>query len=269
MKPLYILKIGGSVVTLKDHPGFSVRKELLDKVADSLLLARKKGKFDLILIHGAGALGHSLAKEYGLDKGVGKSARKMHGALLSRNANQKLDNAICEIFNTKGLPVAPVHTASVIIQKNALISKFETGMIKEALEKNLIPVMYGDMVFDTKLGMSVCSGDAIAPFLAKKFGARKIFFASDIAGVFTNDPHFHKDASLIEEISLQEITSNAKLSGSHNVDVTGGLWGKIKKMESLKKTNVEFVEIFNGLEEGNYLKALTGKKFPHTKIHIK
>ena len=84
MKPLYILKIGGSVATYKNRPGFSVRSSLLKKIAISIREAQKKENFDLILIHGAGAAGHQLAKQYGLQRGTGKNQKKMHGAFLCR-----------------------------------------------------------------------------------------------------------------------------------------------------------------------------------------
>jgi isopentenyl phosphate kinase len=127
------------------------------------------------------------------------------------------------------------------------------------------------MVFDEKLDMSICSGDAIAPYLAKKLGAEKIFFASDIDGIFDQDPHLQKDAKLIEKINLNKIKNNnkIKLTDSHNVDVTGGLSGKIKNIDLKHNISLKSVEIFNGLKYENYEKIILGKKFPHTFIKIK
>jgi len=266
MKPLYIMKIGGSVVTYKNRPGYSVRRVLLGKIARAIRSAKKKKDFDLVLIHGAGALGHSLAHQYDLKNGVGKDAKKWQGAFLSRRANQRLDLAIADIFVSEGLPVVAVHTASVITQNDKKIAHFDTEAVKKALKSKCIPLLYGDMVFDAKLGMSICSGDAIAPYLALELGARKIFFASDIVGVLTKDPYVHADAKLVETVSLGRVQGNMVVSESHNVDVTGGLSGKMKKLEMLHGSSVKSVEIFNGLDEENYKKILLGDDFPHTKI---
>lgn len=265
MKPTYILKIGGSVATYKNKKTFSIRRTLLKNVAREIFAAKKQKDFNLIIIHGAGGLGHFLAKEYGLKEGTKTDKKKIYGALLSRNANQKLDNAIVEIFVQEGLQAAPVHTASVIVQNNHQIDFFETSLIDEAFANDYIPVLYGDMVFDKKLGMTICSGDAIAPYLANVFSANKIFFASDVDGVFDKDPYLHRDAKLLEFLNFAEIEKSLKKSESHNIDATGGLYGKIKKINLLDK-KIESVEIFNGFSAKNYHKILLSKKFKHTKI---
>ena len=270
MKPLYILKIGGSVATFKDRPGFSVRKRLLKKIALAIKKAKAKKDFDLILIHGAGAGGHQLAKKYDLKSGTNGDDKKFKGSLLSCNENQKLNNAIFEIFIACDVRIFPVHTASTIIQKNKKINYCDTKIIEKALKNNGVPLLYGEMVFDEELEMSICSGDAIAPFLAKKLGAQKILFASDIDGIFDKDPHLFKNAKLIENIKLNEILSNKKIeiTGSHSVDVTGGLFGKIKSLDVNHIKSLKSVEIFNGLQEKNYENILLNKKFSHTCIKI-
>lgn len=253
-------------MTYKDRSGFSVRKLLLKKIADSIKAAQKKGKFELILIHGAGAAGHQLAHKYNLQKGTGKNEEKRHGAFLSRFENQKLNIAVAEALFKGGLKIVSVHTASTIIQKNKKISHCDLKTIKKPMVEGYIPLLYGEMVFDDEFGMSICSGDAIAPYLAKKLSAQKIFFASDTEGIFDKDPHISKNATLIEEISLKDVKNKARLSTSHNVDATDGMRGKIKNIESLLKNSTKTVEIFNGLKPEYYKKVFLGEKFPHTVI---
>jgi isopentenyl phosphate kinase len=266
MKNIYILKIGGSVITDKQGSRLSIRKKLLEQIASSIKLAKEKNNFKLILIHGAGSFGHLLAKEYELATGTGKNEKKIKGAILSRISNQKLNGIFTQTFFSQGLNIAAVHTASVILQKNKKIEKFNLENIKQALEKNYIPVLYGDMVFDEKLGMSICSGDNIGAYLAKKLKAERIFFASDIDGVFDSDPHFNKNAKLLEEIDLKNIYKKSKLSKSHSIDTTGGLLGKVESLSELKNSKVRSVEIFNGFKPDNYEKVFLNKKFPHTTI---
>lgn len=267
MKPLYILKIGGSIVTFKHKKGVSIRVALLKKIADSIKKSQKIRNFNLILIHGAGAGGHQLAKKYELEAGAEKDDKKWYGSFISRVVNQHLNNSILEIFVKKGIRAVTVNTSSVVIQEGKKIKKINLEIIKEALLQNCIPVLYGEMVFDRKLGMTICSGDAIAPYLANKFKAKKIFFASDIDGIFSKDPHLNKDAKLIEKINIKEIDKKVNLTHSHNIDVTGGLLGKIEKIKSTARfKSLELIEIFNGFEAENYTNIFLGNKFKHTSI---
>ena len=265
---LYIIKIGGSVATHKNRKGASVRRKLLLKIAQEIKKTKKQGEFNLILIHGAGAGGHQIARKYKLASGTLGNKNKIRGSLLSSVANQKLNNSIFDIFYSGGLNVYPIHTASTIIQKNKIIDFVELALIKKALANNFIPILYGEMVFDEELGMSICSGDAIAPYLAKKLKARKVFFASDIDGIFSEDPHKNKKAKLIEKINLKEINKKVSLGKSHNTDVTGGLMGKVRQITNEYDDHLESIEIFNGLNPINYRKVILGEDFSHTIIEI-
>lgn len=268
MKELYILKIGGSIATDKEGAKLLVRKELLGQIGKQIRNAQKEGNFDLILIHGAGSFGHLLAQKYALKTGTGKDEKKIHGSLLSRLANQKLNRAVTESFFSAGLRIVPVHTASVIIQHQGRIASFDTEILEMAIAKGYIPLLYGDMVFDKTLGMSICSGDGIGAYLAKKLGAEKIFFASDIDGVFDKDPHLFADARLIEKIRLSDIHSAGNISHSHSIDATGGLGGKISSLAGLHGSSVQSIGIFNGFVAENYSKALRAESFMHTTITL-
>ncbi|MFO7807441.1 MAG: isopentenyl phosphate kinase, partial [Candidatus Moraniibacteriota bacterium] len=223
MKPLYILKIGGSVVTDKGGKGFSVREGLISEIGKEIKSAKEKKDFDLILIHGAGAAGHQLAREYNLVEGTGESKEKIRGALLSQLSNQKLNRKIFEIFLENGLEVTPLHTASTVAQESGEIAEFNLDCLKEALKNNFTPLLYGEMVFDRTKGMTICSGDSIAPYLAGKLDANRILYATDVNGIYTQDPYKNSHAELIEEISYNRIKEKIKLSSSHNIDTTGGL----------------------------------------------
>ena len=266
MKDIYILKIGGSVATDKQGARRSVRKELLFQIAQQIRDAQKKGDFDLILIHGAGSFGHLLAHQYALTKGTGEEEKKIHGALLSRQANQRLNADLTKLFFSAGLKIVPVHTASVITHDKGCITSFDMKALVLAITKGYVPLLYGDMVFDETLGMSICSGDGIGAYLAEKLNATKMFFASDIKGVFDKDPHLFSDAKLIEKIALSNIHSAGNISHSHSIDATGGLGGKISSLAGLHGSTVRSIEIFNGLVPENYSKVLRGESFMHTTI---
>ena len=229
-------------------------RSLLTEIAKDCAAALSVNKnIQLIIIHGAGSAAHQVAKQYQLENGTKNDSMKIEGAQLIHVANQKLNLAIAEIFLNHGVNIAPVHTASVIIQRGGKINKCFYDVIDQALGSNCVPLLYGEIVFDETLGMTICSGDVIAVDLAKKYNASKIVFVSDIDGIFDKDPHVYRDAIIIKSITLDSITTNNKvtLSGSHNVDVTGGLKNKIAVLsgndipKSLKQ-----VVVCNGFSAG-------------------
>jgi isopentenyl phosphate kinase len=269
MKKLYILKIGGSVTTFKNKKAPGIRKKLLSQISQNIAKAKKEKNFDLIIVHGAGSIGHQIAKKYQLSKGANSTPKGWSGSIQCQLANQKHDLEIAQIFIKNQLQISSIHTASIIIQKNKLIKTIFLNTISEAISKNCIPMLYGEMVFDEKLGMTICSGDAIVPYLAKQLNADKIFYASDIDGVFDADPYQNKRAAIINEVCLSNISNLAKLSSSHNLDVTGGLAGKINNLSFLLNSKTKNAEIFNGLHPENYYKILSNQNFSHTSIYLK
>jgi isopentenyl phosphate kinase len=263
MKKTVILKLGGNIVTQKHRDGVLVRRTLLARIAKEIRQSvRQNPGLQLIIIHGAGAAGHQTAKKYHLEKGTSNNPQKIKGALLIREANQKLNLAVSQIFTNSGVYVVPIHTQSIIIQKDGKIASCSYAAIESTINAQFIPILYGEMVFDTTLGMSICSGDIIAIHLAKHFGAEKILFASDVDGIYDKDPHMHKNAKIIRSTSLQNLLSNkdVELSGSHHVDVTGGMRNKIVSItkNGISKTLKEVV-VFNGLKNNAFTKAIAGK----------
>lgn len=258
---LVILKIGGSVVTQKSRKGVFIRRTLLKHIAREIVFVlRHEPSLKLIVVHGAGSAGHQLAKEYDLVQGAGNDAKKWKGSLLIRIANQKLNLAITEIFTSAGLRIVPVHTGSVVVQKDGAPYSFDTQCIDQALSHHCIPLLYGEMVFDTTLGMTICSGDVSMVHLARRYRAERMLYASDVDGVFDADPYVHTHARMIPFITLKDIVKNAQVSvsGSHHVDVTGGLYKKIIMLGDEKlPTNLKKVVLFNGLKKGTFTKAFT------------
>jgi isopentenyl phosphate kinase len=270
MKNIIILKIGGSVLTHKNSKKTIIKKKLLKNTAIEIKKYLDKNKSTrLIIIHGAGQPGHSVAKKYNLASGVFNNKKKIKGALLCNQAIKKLHEEFVNIFVDAGVNIFSVDAASVITQKNKKIINFDTNSIKNLLNKNFIPVLHGQMVPDKTENLSVCSGDTISAYIPIKLKVKKILFASDIDGIFTKDPFKYKDAKLISEISIKDVFNNKKikLSESHSLDVTKGLLGKVESFKNiLTKKQVSQIIIFNGLKKEHYTSALNNEKISSTII---
>ncbi len=264
MVELFILKIGGSVCTEKAKNLCEAKTALIRNIAVEIKIAMEKNKFRLILVHGAGPFGHKLVHDYGINNGV-KTKKQIEGFVKTHNSMLELNKKFIEIFLEEGLLAVPIPPISCIIQSNKKIKKFDTTIIESLLDLNIIPVLHGDMVLDEKLNASVVSGDAIIPFLAKKFNAKKVFFGTDVAGIFTADPRKVSRAKLIEKIhphNFEEVL--LKVSGSSAVDVTGGMRGKLLELKAALGGMDVFV--FDSTKKGNVLNSLIGKKVVGTEI---
>jgi isopentenyl phosphate kinase len=273
MKNILIIKIGGSIITDKSSHELIVHRALLHNIAKELhRYLLKKPRTELIIIHGAGGPGHHIAHQYDLANGTLHDPVKIRAVCDTRLVNQKLNTEICEILLQNDIPVIPAHTGTLITQENKEIVSCNLSIIRSILDSNCVPVLYGEMVHDATLEYSVCSGDTSAAYLAQHLPVEKIFFATDVDGIFDRDPHKFSDAQLISSISLHEIYNDASLSieRSHNTDVTGGLRGKLTAFRSFidRSHTLREIVIFNGTDPKKYHAVLTGATTISTRITL-
>lgn len=268
MKPLYVLKIGGSIITEKDEVHYSkVRTELLQEIFTNLRAPLLHGDFRLILISGAGGHLHHLAHTHALKTGLTGERAQTIGALQTRAACQRLAADIADIALAADIPLCTVQAGAVVEQTQNKISSMHIRSIENALKQDMVPLLGGDIVFDEAFGMSICSGDSTGSQLCSQLPVAKLFFATDVDGVCTTDPKRDPDATLITDVCVSDVQKNYQLESSgHAHDTTDGLRGKVQAFEKLftQTSTLKEVHIFNGLESGNYTKALADTPFPHT-----
>ncbi len=271
IKKTYLLKIGGSVLTLKSASQAKLRHTLATNIGAALARAYDPKKMRLILIHGVGSFGHLHAHTHGLAKGTKDATQKIPLALENNTLNQALSARLANIFQSSHLPVASINTASVAINHAGKLEILTTDAIENALRIGAIPMLHGDMIFDSSWGMSICSGDALIPFLAKKFAVEKIFFASDVDGIFSCDPHKWNEAKFIKETNLDDLLSgkSTTLSGSHHTDVTDGFRGKFGVFQNHSFPHPEEIRVFNGLNPKNFASIFKKSFAIGTRISIK
>ena len=264
------MKLGGSVITEKSRTDYNVRSNLLKEIFSDLKHTQDTGLTPaIILVHGAGGHIHHLAQKYKLRVGTKDDAIKHQNAVSVQETCARLNADITKIAVDAGLQIQTISTHSVIQNNDAQIQHCDVNAIEEVLHDNQTPILYGDMVPDLTLDLSICSGDAVVAHLVKTLGVRRALFASDIDGIFTEDPHTNPKAQLIEEVSLSDLANvSVNISGSHNVDTTGGLKGKLDACSNLFDHNpsLEKIEIFNGLKPENFEKVFAGEPFPHTTV---
>jgi isopentenyl phosphate kinase len=140
-----------------------------------------------------------------------------------------------------------------------------TAAIRAALDANLVPVVYGDVVFDRARGGGIASTEMIFSHLAGILHPRRILLASIERGVFEDYPGRKKLLPIIRTGEWDTIRS--ALEGSIHTDVTGGMLTKIQTMLTLL-LQVEELEafVFSGEGKGNVLRALLGESIEGTRL---
>jgi len=260
MKPLIILKIGGSVITDRQSETPKVNSENLCRVAKEIAEGYNPEKMRLILIHGAGSYGHQIVKRTGIDKGISTERQLVDFAETQRLQNE-LNCIVTEALIKSGLPAIPCQASASAVMDGRKLAAMDTKAIKGFLEIGLIPVLYGVPAYDKQQKCSILSGDEIAPYLAKELKADKIIHGTDVDGIFTADPKKDRNAKLIPTVTKKNFEEVKKsLSGSSVVDVTGGMMKKVSELMAIAEAGIES-QIVNALTGGNVKRVLCGEIF--------
>jgi isopentenyl phosphate kinase len=257
MKKLVFLKLGGSLITDKRTPR-TARVELINRITQEIAEIKKESpKIDLILGHGSGSFGHHSGKKHGTREGV-SSPDKWLGFIEVKHDAAELNNHVMISLKEAGLPAIAFPPSASVLAENRAIQSWDLSPIKSALDKELLPVVYGDVVFDSKLGGTILSTEELFIHLARELKPYKILLAGIDQGVWDDYPDCTK---LIREITPANYPSLlGKIGASDSPDITGGMAAKVSQMLDLisERSNLS-VQIFSGIESGNIKKALSGQ----------
>ena len=257
---LTVLKMGGAAIT--DKRGYQrARPSAIRALAKAAAKALSSGKVKLMIVHGAGSFGHPQVVRYKVGRGV-RTGRDRFGFCKTRESVAKLSAIIMKELLRAGVPAVLLPTCSLVSQRKGRISSFNLEPVRTALRQGFVPVMSGDMVFDSALGGSVCSGDQVISYHCSKLKISRVVFATDVDGIFTADPKKNKKAKLFGCISAQRLQSSKSVEGAKTTDVTRGMRGKVAELASIKSK----VHVANALKPDRIYKLLVGKKAKSTRI---
>ncbi len=267
MKPLVIIKLGGSVITYKESRTPKVRLSVIRRLAKEIAQIVRTGKHRIVLVHGGGSFGHPNVKKFNLHRGMKTAKQKLAYAQTLQNMLD-LNKFVVKSLISRAVLAVSIVPHSFAEQEQGELKSFSVTIIKNALNQGFVPVLFGDGVLDTKWGCSVLSGDTIVSYLARKLKAEKVIFLSDVGGIFEQDPKFNPRAKLIPEVNNRNFKKVLKIlasSGTSKINVTGEMYGKMVaiKRELRKKS----IYIIDGLKDGVLTRVLAGKKIG-TKIHF-
>ena len=256
-----VLKLGGSVITVKERP-FTSNKEAIMRLAEEI---KRSDVENLIVIHGGGSFGHPLAKQYRLREGY-KDSSQIMGFSKTHQAMVTLNKMVVDALLDQNVSAVSLQPSSCIITKSGRIHIMEKRPMVRLLKMGFVPVLYGDVVFDLDLGFSILSGDQLVTTLAELFGSNSVVVGVDVDGLYTADPKDDASAELIQSITLKELEGLKDNIGETKVtDVTGGMLGKIRELIPAVEQGTT-VTIVNAAKQGNIQKALKGESVVGTVI---
>jgi len=252
MKVKVVTKFGGSSITFEKktksieeliiYSEKFVRFKDIERYAKEASLAFMKRKIELFIFHGVRQYGHIAVDVFG----VSPKARKYC---------KFLSDIFVEIFR-RYLPIEQVDLAN-LCKWNEKLKIFEftdyLEKIVQISESGGIPISFGTIVNKIPKGYAIISGDDVFLYTGLMLKVKEGVMYIDVP-VCDKNPKKYKDARPLKVLnSYKNINIDVE-----SFDKTGGLIGKLKKVEILALNGVK-CQIVNAIKKGNVYKSLLGK----------
>ena len=258
-----LLKLGGSLITDKNTP-HTLRADVIHRLAKEIKSAWKTEHMPLIIGHGSGSFGHVPAKKYGTRSGV-HSTTEWRGFAEVHYEATALNRMVTDILREEGLPILSFVPMDNIRTDDGKVTGWDITPILQCLSNHLIPLIFGDTVFDTTRGGTILSTEDLFLYFANIIDEpNRILLAGLEQGIWENFP---ERTHLVKEIAADS-PDNSNILGSASTDVTGGMHEKVRLMKKLvSEGKTESALIFSGEIPGNISGALLSEKAIGTMIH--
>ncbi|KPJ57227.1 hypothetical protein AMJ49_01285 [Parcubacteria bacterium DG_74_2] len=252
MKKLIFIKLGGSLIT--EESPYTLNLSKIREVSSEIHRLRQKMKFNLLIGNGAGSFAHVSAKKFRTAEGY-VDRKSLRGHSIVQDDASRLNRIVVKELIRAGENAISVQPSAAALSINGKIKLFYLEPIKNYLKNNLVPVVFGDVVFDLEKGCAILSTEKIFCYLAKRLKPDKIILMSGVEGVYVYD--FGK--RIIPEINKKNFTEIRQfLKETDKIDVTGGMEHKVIQAIEMSKNGIE-VNIIGG-RKGNLTKCLKGEK---------
>jgi isopentenyl phosphate kinase len=262
MPELVFLKLGGSLITDKTLPYTSRLNKLADLAAQIFTVKQMRPGLSLVLGHGSGSFGHTAAKEYKTREGIAAplcpSASYWRGFAEVWYQASALNRFVMDALHAAGVPSLALAPISAVTASNGQVSSWDLTPLKAALSSGSVPVIYGDVIFDTQRGGTILSTEDLFEHLARNLHPQRILLAGLEGAVWADFPERRLRVEKITPASFNEV--KAGVGASHGADVTGGMESKVRQMLALvQEVPGLTAQIFSGEQPGNVQRVLNGE----------
>ena len=259
---VFVVKLGGALITYKDDyckPNIDIISEFGRVLASRW--SEVQGR--LILVLGGGSYGNAVPHRYNLLDSYGDWQPSDLSLMTVKTF--ELMSLVTEIFRGRGIPCYPFQTSSYLITRNGEPQKFWLEPIKRALSLGQLPVLSGDMVFDSERGFVIVSSDQIPELFVGDLSLERVVMLTNVPGVL----NYLGDSQVISRVGPDDhkfVLDNAR--NSKQLDISGGMRNKVKALLRIANLGVESV-ICDGRNPDVLLQALFEAAPPGTFIEAR
>jgi len=254
-KNLILIKLGGSLITDKNKP-YTARSKTIANLARQIKKAYLEG-FKIVVSHGSGSFGHTSASKYQTAEGI-KGKDGVYGLCIVQQDAIAINRIVNKIFLEIGVPcLSFVPSSFCLARKGKRKAIFARPMI-EAIKREIVPIVFGDVVMDEAQGCCIFSGEVVLDNLSYEF-QRNGFRIIKVIQCGITDGVYDLKGRIIPKITPENFSIIKKaLVGASGTDVTGGMLHKVEESLKMAKQGVK-VWIINGLIKDSLYKSIISK----------
>jgi isopentenyl phosphate kinase len=261
MPDILLLKLGGSLITDKTRPE-EPRLEVIVRLTGEIAHALKASPLRLIVGHGSGSFGHIAAQQSGIATGL-HSADQLPGVSRTQERAAALHRLmIAALIEAGALPFS-IAPSSCLVADAGRPATFSAEPLLLALDRGLLPVIYGDVVTDRSWGVSICSTERLFETLAATLQAsgRTI---SRALWLGETDGLYDSDGKTVARVTAEDFDPSS-IGAPAGTDVTGGMLHRVETALGLARLGIPSL-LANGLVPGLLERALGGETVPGTEV---
>lgn len=227
MRKIILIKLGGSLITQKDTP-YTAKLDVINKIAAELkeIITVKKDTV-FLLGNGGGSFAHYPAQKFNMKEGI-KTKEQIFGYAAVQDGAAQLNRIVVDVLLAYSIAASSLHPSSFLTSYRGKKKELFTDSLFGLLKIGVVPVIYGDIVYDEMDGCHVFSTEdlfslLIPALINNDYTIEKIIQLTTVAGVL------NKDKNTIPSITSKNIETIKKhIYGTAGFDVTGGMLHKIE-----------------------------------------
>ena len=262
VREVMLVKLGGSLITDKRQPGMlrtEVLARLAGELAEGLPRARQRG-VGVVLGHGSGSFGHVAATDSGFAGGP-PSAEQAAAISRTQARAAELHRHVIDALLAAGLSPYTIAPSSALTLASGEPAAFSGRLLSWALDRGLLPVLYGDVAPDLDDGVAICSTETAlrAAELALEHEDRRVrtaLWLGETAGLLD------EAGALVPEL---DPAVRWRVGAAAGTDVTGGMEHRLRSCRELSRRGVVST-LADGRVPGLLERALRGEPVPGTRV---
>jgi len=221
----------------------------------------------LVVGHGSGSFGHVAAAKYRIASGIasGPSRSQLAGISQTQERAAALHWQVMAALAAAGANPFSLAPSSALVAAAGAPADLADEPLLLALERGLLPVLYGDVVLDRELGVAICSTESLFALLARVLPergvtVRRAIWLGETAGVLD------RDGATLPRLTRSDLhAAGISIGGARGTDVTGGMHHRVETTLALADLGVPSL-IADGQVPGLLESALAGHTVPGTLV---